>query len=969
MAMYHFSLKKDTKPDGTKVKPVDHADYINREGRFKNSDRLPDNLIRSLNGTTQICAGKNIPIYKSPFGNINIAPNGILVSGNASLTTIQIALQVANEVYNGHLTVEGSDRFRDRVVSAAAESPAPIDFASKSLEKLYFKKKELYRNERERNDRLVRRYQPRDGEETGGRGIFPPYRHSGVSESDSNFGGSGIISLSSLNAISPPSLCELPKLGVASNESEEPAMLLQDVPHDQLGNRNGHDESIATVRRIISRSERARLGETTAREILNNLKEHRHTILAQSHVEYINREAAFKKKGGCVYTSHRLPRWADDSAKKFFTAADRYEAKDSTRYREIQFALPNELSLDQNVELIEKFIAANLPNQYYAYAIHDKIGAMSDGSRNVHVHIMFSERIIDDAEKEQERTANKFFAYPKRNAVINEEKRNGGAPKERFFHSKDFLIEARKSCAEITNQMLRKYDKPDRVDYRSLKAMKHEAELQGDEYMVQLLSRMPEKYIGLAATLDFETNTQASALKRFRENRYEFSTKIFEMEMLEEEKNELALQDRFLAAVSAIDEIFQSVEYSELDNLEDDDYLNELKQEVLIAKNDAEMYISAVKWINDLKEEAALKFLDLDEKVIWQKYRRKEEELKKWELFSDSLDKETIQNNLELYTHLEEKLDNLTAKLRDLRPQFQELYDKLLMPVNRNRMQKYIHKTLKNEQAFKRKIDASISHFEAMLKTFNMALFEETVRDNEQEEFQIDELYSIMRKRYYGLKNTFEKAKANRDNLQKKVIGSGRARIIAENIFTKGKTKQLRELKRKMNRTPSAATEKEIGKLEKDISNFMSDPRAEEKIQSIMLGVFEKNKPAVREYEMAKKYADKIFTDLKLAKNDFYVVKQQFEKEKPSTRYKVNGKYSHSIPCSNLYPGGSFSRGARCNNPAIIAEALKGAAAPGNAVLRMNDKGDKMGTSITDWNLMNVYDKEELINKRMMRYV
>ena len=463
MAMYHFTLKKDMKPDGTKVKYVDQADYINREGKFKNSDKLHDNLIRSLNGTTQICDGKNIPIYKSPFGNINIAPNGILVSGNASLTTIQIALQVANEVYNGQLSVEGSDRFRNKVVSAAAESSIPIDFASKTLNKLCFEKKELYQNERERNDGLVGRYRRRTEGEIGGRGIFSPHQYSSVSESNSNLSSTGIISLSSLNAISPPGLRELPKLGVVGHEFEEPAMLLQDVSHDQLGNGDGNNESIATVRRIISRSERARLGETTAREILKNLKEHRHTILAQSHVEYINREAAFKKKGGCVYTSHRLPKWADDSAKKFFAAADRYEAKDSTRYREIQFALPNELSLDQNVELIEKFIAANIPNQYYAYAIHDKIGAMSDGSRNVHVHIMFSERIIDDAEKEQERAVNKFFAYPKRNATTNEEKRNGGAPKERYLSTKDFLIEARKSCAEITNQMLRKYDKPDRV--------------------------------------------------------------------------------------------------------------------------------------------------------------------------------------------------------------------------------------------------------------------------------------------------------------------------------------------------------------------------------------------------------------------------------------------------------------------------------------------------------------------------
>ena len=57
-------------------------------------------------------------------------------------------------------------------------------------------------------------------------------------------------------------------------------------------------------------------------------------------------------------------------------------------------SLPNELSLEQNLEIVDKFIGEYLKNHYYAYAVHEKSGAIS-GERHPHVHIMFSERLID----------------------------------------------------------------------------------------------------------------------------------------------------------------------------------------------------------------------------------------------------------------------------------------------------------------------------------------------------------------------------------------------------------------------------------------------------------------------------------------------------------------------------------------------------------------------------------------------
>ena len=139
--------------------------------------------------------------------------------------------------------------------------------------------------------------------------------------------------------------------------------------------------------------------------------------------------------------------------------------------------------MEQNLELIHNFINKEIPNHYYTFAIHDKIGAMSDGSHNLHVHLMFSPRLIDEAEKEKERTARKYFDSPNRVAKNLAEARKGGAHIDRSLNRRSLFIDVRRSYAEVTNEILEKYGKPDRVDHRSIKAMRAEAKMNGDEVM------------------------------------------------------------------------------------------------------------------------------------------------------------------------------------------------------------------------------------------------------------------------------------------------------------------------------------------------------------------------------------------------------------------------------------------------------------------------------------------------------
>ena len=178
----------------------------------------------------------------------------------------------------------------------------------------------------------------------------------------------------------------------------------------------------------------------------------------EAHADYINREGAQSDRNDCVFKGNQLPKWAKGSAQKFFSAATRYEDKGNVRYREIELSLPNELTLEQNREIVDRFIANHVSNHYYAYAIHEKAGELS-GERHPHVHIMFSERLIDDVEKISERPACKYFrraAKPLKGERVAsfERRREHGAPKDKKWHNKKYLYELRADFARIQNEVL-----------------------------------------------------------------------------------------------------------------------------------------------------------------------------------------------------------------------------------------------------------------------------------------------------------------------------------------------------------------------------------------------------------------------------------------------------------------------------------------------------------------------------------
>ena len=395
MAMYHFRIKSDKKPNGAKVSAVKHVEYINREGTFahdehwKEKNKFVGNFITTAK-TPNALNGLNALLYKTDdFGSIKNSERGIEVTENFSHTTISIALMLAEETM-GHqpLVINGTPDFHKTVLEVAVQDNLPISFQDKLMQRAFEQKKVDRENER-------KKFVAKGGRIITTRPKSAPHispAHAKTLEEAKKAGLAQLHSICDLKPLPEPSHNDL-----ALTDSE-----IKDLEEFSK-------ESYSRVLWDFS-AERRNLARLTANKILENIREAQES--AVSHVEYINREKAYENRGGCIFQAHHLPKWAQDDPKKFFQVADKYEGVGHRRYVEIEFALPNELkNVDQYRQIIDAFIAKHLSNHYFAYAIHNKIGVMSDGQHHPHVHIMFSERLIDDVEKKKERAACNFFKY------------------------------------------------------------------------------------------------------------------------------------------------------------------------------------------------------------------------------------------------------------------------------------------------------------------------------------------------------------------------------------------------------------------------------------------------------------------------------------------------------------------------------------------------------------------------------
>jgi len=989
LAIYHFRIKSDKKPNGTKISAVKHVEYINREGTFAHDERWKqiNKFVGDFITTEKMpnaLDGLNALLYKTDdFGSIRNTQRGIEVTENFSHTTIAIALILADKALNHQpLIINGSPDFHKTVLQVALEDNLSISFQDKLMQGTF----ELRKREKENERRKFLA--------TGGKIVTTHPK----SQSHIHPACAKTIEEAIKIGFHLPTLSQLPSLNGESEEiklTEDESLDLNEFMREQC-QRVCYDFS----------SEQKSFAQLTVKKILENVEEARKQQSAVSHAEYINREKAYENRGGCIFQFHRLPKWAKDDPKNFFQAADKYEGVGHRRYVEIEFALPNELkTVEQYRQIINAFIAKHLSNHYFAYAIHNKIGMMSEGQHHPHVHIMFSERLIDAVEKKKERAANAFFLYPARKKKDGsqpsfEEKWKRGAPKDRKWCNRQYVSEMRADFARIQNEVLEQNGFSIRVDHRTLQAQKEEAERNGDSFLARLFSRVPEEYVGIISCKD-DDDEKVERLKEFRSLRKQHFDLVMKIDAIAKETDELETKDAVQIVSTAAKSLMDSKEYV-VQKFASQPLLA-MRNKMLTAVTEVNKCKRVIISQHDAEEQAKLEYMTKSERELWLKYFETLGQKKQLEEFLQTLkkpeesEKEEVKAYEELVRGVNSKIFSLLTSARVMKKTVEDIKSRLEQPEYRNNILMVTHQILQANTYARKMLKRASEELDKAVDDLRNALFAKTLEEP-QTSFKTREVYDIIRQQYRTLKKEHEDLFVEKFHLKRQIISPKRAIFMAKNIFVHGDFKRLREEVRRYKKAEQRFAPKLLAyaneekkfqtrdwstfphstflqeqyyltkqrtllELERNrldqIKFFLQNKQAElealcrqsdaaKKIEEVAIGILRKNLRFVRKLEEVEKRDKEIIQRLNHTQDQMKALENRIALDKVNTRYRVT-----------VFDTLSNNKAASLIADAILFE-------PEAVQLVARSDGNNLEME-KDWEMMSEFDKDEIIRKKIIR--
>ena len=154
-----------------------------------------------------------------------------------------------------------------------------------------------------------------------------------------------------------------------------------------------------------------------------------------------------------------MPDWASDAPRNYWEAADAHERANGRLFKQLEFALPKELSPGQQTALVASFCRemartkdGPLPYSFAIHKGHDK--------ENPHCHLLISERVNDGVS----RAPGLWFKRAAKDPA------KGGAKKTNELRPREWLLQCRELWAERANHFLRLAGHEARIDHRTLEA-------------------------------------------------------------------------------------------------------------------------------------------------------------------------------------------------------------------------------------------------------------------------------------------------------------------------------------------------------------------------------------------------------------------------------------------------------------------------------------------------------------------
>ncbi len=159
----------------------------------------------------------------------------------------------------------------------------------------------------------------------------------------------------------------------------------------------------------------------------------------------LGRTFDYRRHLGVVHTEilapDNAPDWMRDRSQLWNAVEKAEKRKDSQLARSLDIALPHELNLEQNLELLRGFVQEQWVDRGMIADIAIHLPGRTGDIRNVHAHVALTTREITGS---------------------------GFGQKERDWNDKQELIEWRKAWADHANRILEREGFEERIDHRSL---------------------------------------------------------------------------------------------------------------------------------------------------------------------------------------------------------------------------------------------------------------------------------------------------------------------------------------------------------------------------------------------------------------------------------------------------------------------------------------------------------------------
>ena len=163
--------------------------------------------------------------------------------------------------------------------------------------------------------------------------------------------------------------------------------------------------------------------------------------------ERLDRSHDFSAKRGVVHSEVMLPEnapeaWSD--RERLWNDVEAFEIrKDAQLAREVEFAIPREMTQAQGIELARDFVQAEFVDRGMIADLNVHWDMAEDGMPKPHAHVMLTMRAVDE---------------------------NGFGPKVREWNRTEMVERWRERWAELANERLAELDIDARIDHRSLEA-------------------------------------------------------------------------------------------------------------------------------------------------------------------------------------------------------------------------------------------------------------------------------------------------------------------------------------------------------------------------------------------------------------------------------------------------------------------------------------------------------------------